>query len=74
MLLLEYKPLWENHHVSPILCQISEQLSDVLLTKLLDQFFEKHKNQFFSSQRLANLISDSIALLFLQHFEKIRIE
>ena len=56
MLSLQYKPLWAIHHVSAILCQISEHLQDALLTKLLDQFFEVHKSQFFSSQRLENLI------------------
>ena len=49
-----YKPLWEVHHVSPILCQISQHLQDALLTKVLGQFTEVHKSQFF--QRLENLI------------------
>ena len=51
ILSLQYKPLWEIHHVSPNLCQISEQLQDVLLTKLLDQFFEVHKSQFLFLSR-----------------------
>ena len=56
MLSLQYKPLGAIHHASPILCQISEHLQDVLLIKLLDQFLEVHKSQLFSSQRLENLI------------------
>ena len=35
-----YKPLWALHHVSSILCQISEHLEYALLTKLLGQFIE----------------------------------
>ena len=42
--------------VSPILCQIIRHLQDAsaLLTKLLGQFIEANKSQFF--QRLENLI------------------
>ena len=77
MLSLQYKPLWAIHHVFPILCQISEHLQDALLIKLLDQFFEVHKSQLFSTQRLENLIWDSftlITLFFLQHLEKLGIK
>ena len=74
MLSLQYKPLWPNHDVSPILYQISEHLQDAMLIKLLDQFLEVHETQCFSSQRLENLIWDSIALFFLQHFEKLGTE
>ena len=42
------------HHVSQILCQISEYLQYALSTKLLAHFIEVHKSQF--SQRLENLI------------------
>ena len=49
-----YKPLWALHYVSPVWCQISENLKYTLLTKLLGQFIEVHKNQFF--QRLEKLI------------------
>ena len=66
MLSLQYKPLWAIHHVSQILCQISKHLQDALLTKLLEQFFEVHKS--------LNLICDSIALFFLQNFEKLWVE
>ena len=45
MLSLEYKTLCALHHVSLILCQISEHLKDALLTKSLDQFIEARKNQ-----------------------------
>ena len=41
------KPLWVLHHVSPILRQISEHLIEALLIKLLGQFIEVHKNEFF---------------------------
>ena len=63
-----YKPLWELHHVLPILGEISQHLQDVLLTKLQGQFNEVHKSQFL--QRLENLVLDCTALIFLQHFEK----
>ena len=53
---LQHNPLSAINHVSPILCQISEHAQDALLTKLLDQFFEVHKSQFFLNQRLENLI------------------
>ena len=49
-----YKHLWELHHVSPILRQISEHLQDAFLTKLLGQFIEVHKSQCL--QILENLI------------------
>ena len=42
-----YKHLWELHHVSPILRQISEHLQDALLTKLLGQFIELRNTHFF---------------------------
>ena len=64
-----YKPLWALHQVSPIFCQISEHLQYSLLTKLLGQFTEVHKSQFF--QRLETLIRVCIALFFLEHFELI---
>ena len=50
-----------------ILCQISEHLQYALLTKLLGQFIEIDKSQFF--QRLENLIWDCIILFFLQHLQ-----
>ena len=49
-----YKPFRALHHVSQILRQISEHLQYALLTKLLGQFIEIDKSQFF--QRLENLI------------------
>ena len=48
------KTLRALHDVSLILCQISQHLQDARLTKLLGQFIEINKNQFF--QRLENLI------------------
>ena len=54
MLSLQHEILWALHHISPILCQINKHLQDALLTKLLDQFIEVHKSQFF--QRLKNVI------------------
>ena len=50
-----------------ILYQISEHLQYALLTKLLGQFIEIDKSQFF--QRLENLIWDCIVLFFLQHLQ-----
>ena len=41
-------------NVSPILCHISRNLQDALLAKLLSQFIEEQKSQFF--QKLENLI------------------
>ena len=65
-----YKPLCALHHVSLILfSQISEHSQYALLTKLLGQFTEVDKSQFF--QRLENLIWDCIVLFFLQHLQKL---
>ena len=44
------------------LCQVSAHLRDARLTRLLGQFIEVHKSQFF--QILEILIRDCIALLF----------
>ena len=55
ILSLQYKSFWGIHHISPILCKISEHLQDALLIKLLEQLFKIHKSQFISSQRLENL-------------------
>ena len=58
-----------THHVSPILCQISEHLQYAFLNKLLGHFIEVQKSKCF--QRLGNLKSDCIVLFFLQDFEKL---
>ena len=62
---------WALHHVFPILCQISEHFQYALLTKLIGQFIEVQKSQFF--QKLEILIWDCISLFFQQHFEKLEV-
>ena len=62
---------WALHHVFPILCQISEHFQYTLLTKLLGQFIEVQKSQFF--QRLEILKWECISLFFQQHFEKLEV-
>ena len=55
ILSLQYKPF--GHSI--MFLWINEHLQDALLTKLLGQFIEVHKTQFF--QRLEYLVWNSIA-------------
>ena len=73
MLSLQYKPLWAIHHVSPILCQISEHLKDAQLTKLLNQFL-KYKSQFFSKLKTRKFDMRLYCSLFPTAFVKLGIE
>ena len=47
ILSLQYKSFWGIHHVSPILCKISEHLQDALLIKLLESFLKYIKVNLF---------------------------
>ena len=50
------------------MCQISAHLQDAQLTKLLGQFIEVHKSQFFS---MTGKFDETVLLsFFIQHFEK----
>ena len=44
-----YKPLWALHHISPILCQISEHLEHALLTSRNTRKSETTLLSFFNS-------------------------